>query len=182
MVSRYFVYKQALLEEAERLVQAHVLREKDDIFYLTFQELHDVVRTNQVDDQLILQRKTRSGRIEALTPPRVLTSDGEVITGRTDATTATRRARRSAGLRRDRRGAGRVILDMAEADSKRATSWSRPPRTQLVATVRRDQRPGDGGRGPDDPRRGDRAGVRLAGRRGGGAGHAVDPGRSAHPS
>ena len=36
IVSRYFVYKQALLEEAERLVQAHVLREKEDIFYLTF--------------------------------------------------------------------------------------------------------------------------------------------------
>jgi hypothetical protein len=32
MVSRYFVYKQALLREAERLVQAHVLREKEDIF------------------------------------------------------------------------------------------------------------------------------------------------------
>ena len=33
MISRYFIYKQALLEEAERLVQAHVLREKEDIFY-----------------------------------------------------------------------------------------------------------------------------------------------------
>src|ERR1035437_7812264 len=41
MVSRYFVYKQALLEEAERLVQAHVLHEKEDIFYLRFPELHD---------------------------------------------------------------------------------------------------------------------------------------------
>ena len=39
MVSRYFVYKQALLEEAERLVQAHVLREREDIFYLRFEEL-----------------------------------------------------------------------------------------------------------------------------------------------
>ena len=57
MVSRYFVYKRALLEEADRLVQANVLREKEDIFYLTFEELHDVVRTNQVDDQLIGQRK-----------------------------------------------------------------------------------------------------------------------------
>src|SRR5204862_2969368 len=38
MVSRYFVYKQALLEEAERLVQAGVLREQEDIFYLRFQE------------------------------------------------------------------------------------------------------------------------------------------------
>ena len=46
IVSRYFVYKQALLEEAERLVEAGVLREREDIFYLTFQELHEVVRTN----------------------------------------------------------------------------------------------------------------------------------------
>src|SRR5437016_260387 len=53
MVSRYFVYKQALLDEAERLVQAGVLCKKEDIFFLTFQELHGVVRTNQVDDELI---------------------------------------------------------------------------------------------------------------------------------
>ena len=39
MVSRYFVYKQALLDEAERLVQADVLREREDIFFLTFEEL-----------------------------------------------------------------------------------------------------------------------------------------------
>src|SRR5438477_1890964 len=81
MISRYFVYKQALLEEAERLVQAHVLREKEDIFYLTFQELQEVVRTNQVDDQLIRQRKDAFRSYEALPPPRGLTSDGEVIAG-----------------------------------------------------------------------------------------------------
>ena len=44
MISRYFVYKQALMDEAERLVQAHVIREKEDVFYLTFPELQDVVR------------------------------------------------------------------------------------------------------------------------------------------
>ena len=81
IVSRYFVYKQALLQEAERLVRAGVLREKEDIFYLRLQELHDVVRTNQVDDQLIRQRKDAFKSYEALTPPRVLTSDGEVIAG-----------------------------------------------------------------------------------------------------
>src|SRR5437773_5335786 len=41
MISRYFVYKQALLHDAKRLVQAHVLREREDIFYLTFHELDD---------------------------------------------------------------------------------------------------------------------------------------------
>ncbi|HZB96452.1 MAG TPA: rifamycin-inactivating phosphotransferase, partial [Herpetosiphonaceae bacterium] len=57
MVSRYFVYKQALLEEAERLVQAHVLREQEDIFYLRFEELHDVVCTRQVDNRLVRERR-----------------------------------------------------------------------------------------------------------------------------
>src|SRR6185312_7315479 len=79
MVSRYFVYKQALLEEAERLMQSHVLREKEDIFYLRFQELQEVVRTNQVDDLRIRQRKDAFESYQALTPPRVMTSDGEAI-------------------------------------------------------------------------------------------------------
>jgi phosphoenolpyruvate synthase/pyruvate phosphate dikinase len=56
MVHRYFVYKQALLKEAEQLVQANVLHEKEDIFYLIFEELREVVRTKKLDDQVISQR------------------------------------------------------------------------------------------------------------------------------
>lgn len=81
LVSRYFVYKRALLEEAERLVQTGVLREEDDIFFLTFQELQDVVRTERVDEHVIGERKDAFRSYQALTPPRVITSDGEVITG-----------------------------------------------------------------------------------------------------
>jgi pyruvate,water dikinase len=117
IVSRYFVYKQALLEEAERLVQADVLREKEDIFSLTFQELHDVVRTNHVDDQLISQREDAFRAYQALTPPRVLTSEGEVIAGayrRDDAPTgALIGLPVSSGTIE---GRARVILDMAEAE------------------------------------------------------------------
>jgi pyruvate,water dikinase len=117
MVSRYFVYKLALLEEAERLVQAHVLGEKEDIFYLTFQELHNAVRANQVNDQLILQRKDAFRSYQALTPPRVITSDGEVVAG------SYRRADVPAGAlvglpvsAGTIEGRARVVLDMAEAD------------------------------------------------------------------
>ena len=117
MISRYFVYKRALLNDAERLVQAGVLRDREDIFYLTFAELHDVVRTNQVDDQLIRQRKDAFRSYQALTPPRVLTSDGEVIAG------AYRRVDVPAGAlvglpvsAGTIEGRARVILDMAEAD------------------------------------------------------------------
>ena len=117
MVSRYFVYKHALLDEAERLVEADVLCEKEDIFFLTFQEFHDVVRTNQVDDELIRRRKDAFRSYQALTPPRVLTSDGEVVAGayrRDDLPTgALVGLPVSAGTVE---GRARVILDMAEAD------------------------------------------------------------------
>lgn len=117
IISRYFVYKQALLAEGERLVEAGVLPEKEDIFYLTFQELHGVVRSHQVDGPLIQQRKDAFRSYHALTPPRVLTSDGEAVTG------AYRRDDVPAGAlvgvpvsAGTVEGRARVVLDMADAD------------------------------------------------------------------
>ena len=141
MVSRYFVYKQALLKEAERLVRAHVLREKEDIFYLTFAELRDVVRTNHVDDQLIHQRKDAFRSYQALTPPRVLTSDGEVITGayRRDDVPAGALVGLpvSAGIVE---GRARVILDMADADLEAGdiliTAYTDPSWSPLFVTIK----------------------------------------------
>src|SRR5688572_9851929 len=117
MISRYFVYKQALLEEAERLVQADVLRQPEDIFWLTLQELQEVVRTHRVDDQLIRQRKDAFRSYAALSPPRVLTSDGEAVAGsyRRDDVPAGALVGLavSAGTVE---GRARVNLDLAEAD------------------------------------------------------------------
>ncbi|MEU4220653.1 rifamycin-inactivating phosphotransferase [Actinoplanes sp. NPDC026623] len=117
MISRYFVYKRALMAQAERLVRAGVLREPEDIFYLAFQELHDVVRANRADYGLIEARKAAFTSYEGLTPPRVLTSDGEALNG------AYRRADVPAGALAGLavsagtvEGRARVILDMARAD------------------------------------------------------------------
>ncbi|HVD98058.1 MAG TPA: phosphoenolpyruvate synthase [Cytophagaceae bacterium] len=81
IVCRYFIYKKALLEEAERLVQNNVLRTKEDIYYLSFKELTEVVNTHQLDYQLIHKQKEAYRTYERLTPPRVITSDGEIIVG-----------------------------------------------------------------------------------------------------
>src|SRR4029079_9985128 len=125
----------------ERLVQAHVLREKEDIFYLRVQELHDVVRTNQVDDQLIRQRKDAFRSYQALTPPRVLTSDGEIITG------AYRRDDLPAGAlvglavsAGTIEGRARVILNIAEADLEPGdilvTAYTDPSWTPLFVAIK----------------------------------------------
>jgi len=81
MISRYFVYKLALLKEAEQLVKNNVISEVEDIFYLTFEELHEVVRTKKLDYQVTNKRKDEYKLYTKLTPPRVLTSDGEIIVG-----------------------------------------------------------------------------------------------------
>src|SRR5690349_4265161 len=72
IINRYFIYKQALLKEVEQLVQANVLHEKEDIYYLTFQELREVVRTKTLDYQIISKRKDEYTFSEKLTPPRVI--------------------------------------------------------------------------------------------------------------
>ncbi|MFE9988397.1 rifamycin-inactivating phosphotransferase [Streptomyces sp. NPDC005381] len=117
IIARYFVYKTALMEEAHRLVQAGVLPEPEDSFYLTFQEFHAVARSQQVDHRLVERRKDAFRSYERLTPPRVLTSDGEAVTGayrRDDVPPgALTGLPVSAGTVE---GRARVILDMAEAD------------------------------------------------------------------
>jgi pyruvate,water dikinase len=141
MVSRYFVYKQALLGEAERLVQARVLREKEDVFYLTFQELHDAVRTSHVDEHLIRRRKDAFRSHRALTPPRVLTSDGEAVAGsyRRDDVPADALV----GLPVSSgsvEGRARVIRDLAKADVEAGdilvTAYTDPSWTPLFVTIK----------------------------------------------
>jgi pyruvate,water dikinase len=141
MVSRYAIYKQALLEEAERLVQAGVLREREDIFYLWFDELKEVVRTRRVDERLIGERKDAFRSYQALTPPRVLTSDGEVIAGayrRDDVPTgALIGLPVSAGTIE---GRARVIRDIAQADIEAGdilvTTYTDPSWTPLFLAIK----------------------------------------------
>jgi pyruvate,water dikinase len=141
IVSRYFVYKQALLQEAERLVQAGVIHEKEDIFYLTFEELREAVRTSQLDYQIISRRKDEYKRYEKLTPPRVLTSDGEVITGRYKRENLPPGAivglPVSSGIIE---GRARVILTMKDADLEDGdivvTTFTDPSWTPLFVSIK----------------------------------------------
>jgi pyruvate,water dikinase len=81
MMQHYWIIKQALLREASKLAEAGVIRERNDVYYLTFEELHDALRTNRADQGVIDKRKAEYEVFEKLAPPRVITSDGEVLSG-----------------------------------------------------------------------------------------------------
>ena len=141
IVSRYFVYKQAILKEAGHLVQANVIHEKEDIYYLTFEELHEVVRTHKLDYQVISQRKEEHQSYEKLTPPRVITSDGEIIKGAYKRENLPAEAiiglPVSSGIIE---GRARVILNMEEADLEDGdilvTSFTDPSWTPLFVSIK----------------------------------------------
>jgi len=140
MVSRYFAYKRALLGEAERLVQAGVLGEAHDVFFLTFPEIEDLVRTRRLDGELIRKRKDAFASNLALTPPRVLTSEGEAVAGSYRRTNAPVGALVglpvSAGTIE---GRARVILDIEQADLQRGdilvTGFTDPSWSPLFVTI-----------------------------------------------
>jgi rifampicin phosphotransferase len=141
MVNRYYVYKLALMEEADRLVQANVLRDREDSFFLTFQELHDAVRTHEVDYHRIHERKDAFRTYQRLTPPRVLTSDGESVTGayRRDDLPAGALAGLSVSAGTVE-GRARVIFDLATADLEPGdilvTPYTDPSWTPLFVAIR----------------------------------------------
>ncbi|WP_437803789.1 rifamycin-inactivating phosphotransferase [Sorangium sp. So ce693] len=141
LVNRYFVYKQALLQEAERLVQAGVIHDAEDIYYLTFDELREVVRTHRLDDQLVGKRRAEHALHKKLSPPLVITSDGEVVAA------AHRRADLPAGAIVGLavssgvvEGRARVLLDMADAELEPGdilvTPFTDPSWTPLFVSIK----------------------------------------------
>ncbi|PFB23889.1 phosphoenolpyruvate synthase [Bacillus cereus] len=141
MINRYFIYKQALLKEAEKLVQNNIIDEIEDIYYLTFEELHEVVRTNKLDYELIHKQKNEYKLYEKLTPPRVMTSDGEIITGKYKRENLPAGAivglPVSSGVIE---GRARVILNMEEANLEEGdilvTAFTDPGWTPLFVSIK----------------------------------------------
>jgi pyruvate,water dikinase len=140
-VSRYFVYKQAILKEAGQLVRDGIIHEQEDIFYLYFEELHEVVRTRQLDYQLISKRKDEYKLYDKLTPPRVITSDGEIISGKYKRDNLPAEA--IAGLAVSSgviEGRARVIINMEEANLEEGdilvTLFTDPSWTPLFVSIK----------------------------------------------
>ncbi|SDC95253.1 pyruvate, water dikinase [Paenibacillus sp. UNCCL117] len=141
MINRYFIYKQALLKEAEQLVQAGVIPDKEDIYYLTFEELREAVHTHTLDTRIISVRKDEYRLYEKLTPPRVITSDGEIIAGKYKREDLPAGA--IAGLAVSSgviEGRARVILNMEDADLEDGdilvTSFTDPSWTPLFVSIK----------------------------------------------
>ncbi len=141
IISCYFVYKQALLKEAEALRQAGAIQSIEDIYYLTINELREAILTRKVARSLINLRKSEYKRYEKLTPPRVITSDGEILSGTYKRDHLPANA--IAGLAVSSgviEGRARVIVKMEEADLEEGdiliTTFTDPSWTPLFVAIK----------------------------------------------
>jgi phosphoenolpyruvate synthase/pyruvate phosphate dikinase len=141
MVWHYWIIKQALLKEAVQLAQKGVIQKKEDIYYLSFEELREVVRTHRLDDSIITKRKEEYEVYEKLTPPRVMTSEGEVLFGEYDTGNIPKGALAgipvSSGIIE---GRARVIVSMEDADIEEGdilvTPYTDPSWTPVFLSIK----------------------------------------------
>lgn len=141
MICRYFEYKTAIMKEADKLMKSGVINEKEDIYYLTFEELRDVLSANKVDNRIIRERKEEFRSFEKLSPPRVMTSDGEIIPGRYSINNIPADALpgipASSGIIE---GRARLILKMEDADLEEGdilvTTFTDPSWTPLFVSLK----------------------------------------------
>lgn len=141
LIQRYWIYKQALLKEAAALVENGCIRAKEDIYYLYFEELREAVRTNKLDYGIMTRRKEDYTVYEKLMPPRVMTSEGEIISGERVGGNTPRDALAgipvSAGIIE---GRARVVLRMEDAVIEDGdilvTRFTDPSWTPLFVSVR----------------------------------------------
>ena len=141
IVQRYFIYKQALLKEADQLKKAGIINDLEDIYYLTFDEFRELVRTKTLDLSVITDRRSEFKLFEKLTPPRVITSDGEIVAGTYQQeglpSGAIPGLAVSAGIAE---GRARVILNMEDARLEEGdilvTTFTDPSWTPLFVAVK----------------------------------------------
>ncbi|PTM59595.1 phosphoenolpyruvate synthase [Desmospora activa] len=74
--------KQAILTEAEDLVQKGILPEVEDAYYLTLEEMIQLAKGQLIEEmpRLLAERKEKHEWHQTLRPPRVMTSEGESVT------------------------------------------------------------------------------------------------------
>ncbi len=85
IVQHLDMFKKIILQEAGNLVAAGILEHQEEVFWLTLPEIKAMIETQRLDRSMTTRRQEKFKQAEKLTPPRVMTSEGEIITAQPGA-------------------------------------------------------------------------------------------------
>ncbi len=136
-----WVVKQIIMKEAEDLIQKGLIKEREDIFYLKYEELKEVIKTNKLDYDIIRKRKEDYEIYDKLTPPRVITSDGEVISSVYDISNIPKGALAGVAVSAGTiEGRARIILKIEDANIEEGdilvTTFTDPSWTPVFVSIK----------------------------------------------
>jgi pyruvate,water dikinase len=104
--------KRAILREAAGVAAAGVLRSPEEVFWLSLEEVEGAVRTGRVDREALDARREKFDRDAKLRPPRVISSEGEVVTAAAGADVPAGALAGSAASAGTVEGRARVVLKL----------------------------------------------------------------------
>lgn len=82
LVQSLDLVKLAIREEAAKLVETGILGCEEDVFWFSLPEIKKIIETHDLDPAILAVRREKFLRDAKLTPPRVITSEGEIITAK----------------------------------------------------------------------------------------------------
>ncbi len=145
---KYFIVKfldlarTAVLDEAEVLTEAGIIDDREDIFYFSLDEIIDILegRYENNIDMVLEKRKADFEIYKKMNPPRMITSDGEILTDKLENINAPLGAltgtAASTGIKE---GTANVILNLSDADLKAGdilvTTFTDPAWTPLFSSA-----------------------------------------------
>jgi pyruvate,water dikinase len=116
LVKLFDIAKAAILEEAADLTREGIIDCPEEIFWFSLQEIGEIVENRSVDRNIIKKRKEKFEHDSKLTPPRIMTSEGEILTAKSGVNIpvgALSGSPASAGIIE---GRARVVLKLEEAE------------------------------------------------------------------
>lgn len=136
-----WIIKQSLMKEADMMVERSVIKEREDIYYLTFEELREAVSSKKTYYSIITKRKEEHEFFAKMTPPRVITSDGEIISGEYDTGNIPKGALAGVAVSSGVvEGRARIILKMEDANIEEGdilvTSFTDPSWTPVFVSIK----------------------------------------------
>jgi rifampicin phosphotransferase len=135
IVQNLDLIKQAIMQEANILAAAGVLQNADDIFWFSLPEIKEIIKRQQADQSIIERRKNKFRLDSKLTPPRAMTSEGEILTYRAAIRTPAGTLAGSPVSAGTVEGRARVVLKLEEAHLNKGdilvTAYTDPSWTPL---------------------------------------------------
>lgn len=136
-----WIIKQVIMKEAESIIQQGLIKEAGDIYYLKYEELREVIKTSKLNYSIIQKRKEDYEIYEKLTPPRVITSHGEVISSQYDISKIPEGALAGVAVSAGTiEGRARVILRIEDANIEEGdilvTTFTDPSWTPVFVSIK----------------------------------------------